>query len=177
MEMLLIVALLIFVAYQMMQPKLNVPKTMSAFHIDPVLVRRGKPYLGTLESMCRKYGFEPAMIVAQGIIESALDPTAIGDNGKSKGIMQIQEAAWNEGSLYIGRSNNNYDQCWNSQYINFEVAIGYHLCNAKRANVTDGGFLLRAYNQGIGGSNNTAAKEYERRVWAYYHELKRQRET
>lgn len=137
------------------------------------LVEKGKLLQSSIRGLCDKYGFEPAMIVAQCIVESSLDPSVIGDGGKSRGIMQIQKLAWENSTLEINKTHYTYDSMWNNMYTNIEVGIGYHKYNARKSGITsDGDFLLRAYNGGLSGANSLGAKNYATKVWAYYHKLK-----
>ena len=149
------------------------PKNIGGtFEPDETLVQKGRVFQSSITSLSKKYGFEPAMIAAQAVVESAVNANAIGDGGKSKGIMQIQKPAWEDGANYINKSNYVYDTSWHIAPTNVEVAIGYHLFNANKSGVGDGDFLLRAYNGGLKGANSTAAKDYAKKVWAYYNAIK-----
>jgi hypothetical protein len=125
----------------------------------------------SISGLCRRYGFEDTLILAQCCVESGVGKWNVGDSGKSLGIMQIQKEAWNEGTKYLGLQYKfEFDALDNIK--NVHVAIGYHLVNSERMKSKDGSLLIRAYNAGINGVNSQQAKEYEKKVWAYYHAIR-----
>jgi hypothetical protein len=163
---------IILFLWKMKHEKLNDKFTpIDKFRIQNEYVDRALNFRDSISGLCRRYGFEDTLILAQCCVESGVGKWNVGDSGKSLGIMQIQKEAWNEGAKYLGLPYKfEFEALDNIK--NVHVAIGYHLANSERMKSKDGSLLIRAYNAGINGVNSQQAKEYEKKVWAYYHAIR-----
>ena len=74
-------------------------------------------------SECEKYNISPALVIAIIERESTYDPSRVGDNGKSLGIMQIQPQWHNHRVDELGIVN--FD--WFNPYHN--ISVGCHFLN------------------------------------------------
>ena len=103
----------------------------------------------------------PANILAAVIkVESNGDPTVTGDNGKARGLMQVQKIALDDVNSQFRTSF-----FWNNMYMaeeNIKVGANFLMLQKKRmGNWND---AIRAYNAGEGGANNGLAFDYLAKV-------------
>jgi soluble lytic murein transglycosylase-like protein len=104
------------------------------------------------------------LLKAIAIVESDQTPKAIGDDGKSKGLMQIKDTI---GSYY---ANSTGDLLFNPD-INIEAGAGFlsHLMEAYQYNWND---VIQAYNLGETKFNQGfTSPTYLEKVMKYWSEL------
>ena len=94
---------------------------------------------------CEKYGIDPAIITAMAFKESRYQADAIGDNGKSFGLLQIQQRYQEERMAKLGCSD------LLDPYENVTVAVDIL---AEMLNHYDGNIemAITAYNMGMTGA-------------------------
>lgn len=103
---------------------------------------------------------KPEIILAMILVESNGEPSTIGDNGNSYGLMQVQQAALSDFNNFYGRNYNL--QMLSDQWLGVEVGMGY--LNLRLYKWIDIYTALRAYNQGDDGKESSEAYEYQEKV-------------
>lgn len=103
---------------------------------------------------CKKYGIPPSIIIAMIERESQFDRYAIGDDGRSFGLMQIQPKEHIDRMIKMGYT----DLFEPIQNVKVGIAILGDLKNQHN----DIGWALTAYNSGSGGLNAYAMAVIER---------------
>lgn len=107
------------------------------------------------------------LIAAIITVESSGDPFAIGDNGSSIGLMQIQNSAWLD-SINHNKLSFPYGLATNPK-INIFVGTGYlkYLFDTCSNNWQE---VVKAYNQGCVGKSNKIeeANQYLSKIKKYY---------
>ena len=117
--------------------------------------------------VCDLYGMEPAIIIAMIEKESTYRADCIGDNGRSFGLMQIQQRWHTQRMLDLGIVD------LLDPYQN--VAVGIDYISELYANELGMYWALMAYNGGIAYANNLRdqdiVSDYAKTVYARSHEL------
>lgn len=98
-------------------------------------------------ALCEEYGIEPSVVIAMIERESLYDADAVGDNGDSLGLMQIQPK-WHEERMYELGCDNLMDPYQN-------ITVGIDIL-AEMLGYGDLYWALMAYNGGMGYANNCA---------------------
>lgn len=113
-----------------------------------------------IETIAQKMGIPAELLKAMMMKESKGDPNAAGDGGKSFGLMQIQEATWNEfrdkhkDELPPELRNASFDQIKNDPRLNLMAGAAmmksYHDDWMKKGYTSDEAWklALRQYNSG-----------------------------
>lgn len=108
----------------------------------------------------KKTGIPPALLYQQMMAESSGNPNSLGDGGKSFGLMQIQQATWedfqknNRDKLPPELKNASWDQIKNDPRLNLLAGAalmkGYHDEWAAKGYSSDDAWklALRQYNSG-----------------------------
>jgi hypothetical protein len=122
-------------------------------------MQRDKPALLRVASALAQAAVDTELpvlwLVAIAEIESRFNPLAV--NGKSKGLMQMQEAAWNDVSklFYLPP----YNEAWSDPEWNAMAGAGYMLLTLDRLNAfgldarKEPRWLYLAHQQGATGLN------------------------
>jgi|WetSurMetagenome_2_1015567.scaffolds.fasta_scaffold353069_2 soluble lytic murein transglycosylase-like protein len=115
-------------------------------------------------SLCQEYKFNfPNYVLAMIQVESSGNQYAIGDSGKSKGLMQIQEIAMQDVNEMYGTNFVTSDLFEITP--NLRIGILYLKLQTKRTgNINNG---VRAFNAGESGSKKGLGKDYLEKVKEY----------
>lgn len=117
--------------------------------------------------LCKNYNVDPTLVISMIFRESAFIEGAIGDNGDSFGLMQIQPKWFRERMAELGLTN------LLDPYQNVILGIDYVAELMSRGNSID--WVLMAYNGGEVYANRMAAKgivsEYASTIINYQNEL------
>lgn len=122
--------------------------------------------------ICKDSMVDPEMVMAMIRKESNFNANAIGDSGRSLGLMQIQPKwhQWRMDELF-GAGNSD----WFDPYKN--VAVGVHILNDLYATGLSEEWVLMAYNGGYGYAHKKVAEgivtEYVVLVRQYINDLER----
>lgn len=103
---------------------------------------------------CKKYGIPPSIVIAMIERESQFDRYAIGDDGRSFGLMQIQPK-WHLQRMIAMGCTDLFDPIQN-------VKVGIAILGDLKHQHNDIGWALTAYNSGSGGLNAYAMAVIER---------------
>ena len=87
-------------------------------------------------------------ILAMIYQESAGDPRAVGDGGKSLGLMQLQEGAWIDSGISLMGASYNKENAFNPD-LNISAGIGYINFIDRKLDKDDDAIIM-SYNIGIG---------------------------
>lgn len=98
---------------------------------------------------CEKHNIAPAIIIAMIEKESQFKPDAIGDNGNSLGLLQIQPR-WHQERMDRLGCNDLLDPFQN-------VTVGIDFVAELKASNDDLYWVLMAYNSGVGNANKMMA--------------------
>lgn len=126
-----------------------------------------------LWSLCKERGLDYYLVVAMIERESWYTATALGDNGNSKGYMQIYEK-WHTSRMRVEDVQDLYDPCGNLRVgLNFLSEI-----YSKHGDKGDS-CVLMVYNMGEGGAKKNWAKgvystEYSRYILRRAEEIKQE---
>lgn len=126
-----------------------------------------------LWSLCKERGLDYYLVVAMIERESWYTATALGDNGNSKGYMQIYEK-WHTSRMKVEDVQDLYDPCGNLRVgLNFLSEI-----YSKHGDKGDS-CVLMVYNMGEGGAKKNWAKgvystEYSRYILQRAEEIKQE---
>lgn len=103
----------------------------------------------------------PSNIVAAVIkVESNGDPTITGDNGKARGLMQVQKPALNDVNRYFSTKFN-----WGSMYMASEnIQVGTLFLKLQHKRLGNWRDAIRAYNAGENGAKKGLAFDYLNKV-------------
>lgn len=104
--------------------------------------------------ICEAYGYEPELLLAIAMVETSCDEMAIGDNGQSIGMYQIQPRWW--------KTTRNLHDAVDSTYVACDVL------NVLYEKYGDTTLVLNAYNLG----NPNKYNGYSWKVLEKYRELK-----
>ncbi|GJI88213.1 transglycosylase SLT domain-containing protein [Duganella hordei] len=134
----------------------------------------------------KKTGIPPELLYQQMMAESSGNPNSLGDGGKSFGLMQIQQATWedfqknNRDKLPPELKNASWDQIKNDPRLNLLAGAalmkGYHDEWAAKGYSSDDAWklALRQYNSGsVPDPNNLsnaggATAGYVDKIWGAY---------
>ena len=105
-------------------------------------------------SECKMYGIPPSIVIAMIERESQFDRYAIGDDGRSFGLMQIQPK-WHLQRMIAMGCTDLFDPIQN-------VKVGIAILGDLKNQHNDIGWALTAYNSGSGGLNAYAMAVIER---------------
>lgn len=103
---------------------------------------------------CKMYGIPPSIVIAMIERESRFDRYAIGDDGRSFGLMQIQPK-WHLQRMITMGCTDLFDPIQN-------VKVGIAILGDLKNQHNDIGWALTAYNSGSGGLNAYAMAVIER---------------
>ena len=123
-----------------------------------------------IASLCEEVSIEPELVLAMIEKESQWNPEAVGDNGRSSGLMQVQER-WHKDRMNKLGCDDLLDP-----YQNVLVAVD--ILAEKLAKYDTTGEALTAYNAGDAGAYNLYfskgiyANDYAKKVLARAEELK-----
>ncbi len=123
-----------------------------------------------IASLCEEVSIEPELVLAMIEKESQWNPEAVGDNGRSSGLMQVQER-WHKDRMNKLGCDDLLDP-----YQNVLVAVD--ILAEKLAKYDTTGEALTAYNAGDAGAYNLYfskgiyANDYAKEVMAKAEELK-----
>ena len=116
---------------------------------------------------CEKYDISPALVIAMIYQESRFDDTAIGDNGRSYGLMQIQKRYHKDRMVKLG--------CTDLLDPTQNIKVGIDLLAELKAQNDNIFWVLMAYNGGISYANkqikNSNISNYARDIIIKSHEL------
>jgi hypothetical protein len=101
---------------------------------------------------CEKHNIAPTIIIAMIERESRYDPNAIGDNGKSFGLMQIQPIWFEKEMAELGITDL-LDPFQN-------VTLGIRIMSDLKDKDTDLYWVLMAYNGGMSYANKAMENEF-----------------
>lgn len=131
--------------------------------------------------ICKDSVIDPEMVMAMIRKESNFNANAIGDSGRSLGLMQIQPK-WHQWRMdeIFGESPNDIidgvDMRWFDPYKN--VSVGVHILNDLYATGLSEDWILMAYNGGYGYAYERVAEgvvtEYVVLVRQYINDLERE---
>lgn len=117
------------------------------------------PYSHEIISIASRYMIPASLAIAQVQQESSFRPNAIGDNGASRGLMQVQRSALTDVNNTLGTSYT-FDDLFIVE-INLHVGFAYlELKQQQYGNYFD---ALRAYNDGT--PNTEKGKRYAETVF------------
>lgn len=146
--------------------------TICTLYVDPLLtglVDLDLTTQGYIYEMCNRNDRLFCAVMAIASVESHCDPDAIGDNGKSLGLMQINTVAQADRIERLGVTD------LMDVYQNVGVAIDYMDwlidCLNLEGNPYESHALYMAYNQGLSGYRNCgySSSSYSQDVLDYYH--------
>ena len=100
-------------------------------------------------NLCEEYGVDPAIVISIIEIESGYNAAAIGDDGDSIGLMQIQPKWWSERMTELGATD------LLNPYHN--VTIGIDILADKLSEDQGVEWALMAYNGGVQYANEMTA--------------------
>lgn len=103
---------------------------------------------------CKMYGIPPSIVIAMIERESQFDRYAIGDDGRSLGLMQVQPKEHINRMIQMGCTDL-FDPIQN-------VKVGIAILGDLKNQHNDIGWALTAYNSGSGGLNAYAMAVIER---------------
>lgn len=124
----------------------------------------GFAFDGCFDRSGAKYGIDPNLLRAIAMTESAMQPSAIGDEGKSKGLMQIHQF-WKPKLDELGiKEEDLFMPC-----VSIDVGAWILAQEMMRYGMTWA--AVGAYNTGAGEGKDGSRKRYIGKVYAHYRRL------